>query len=105
MGFMNFFRRPAAELKRLPSGCFTVDQYGNMVNSTLPQNFASAVARQIGTHIVATFREARTAQLPSAEIVIRYASMKITARQMRGGAIIFLTPQPPSLQTNHPDYA
>ena len=36
------------------------------------------------------FREAREAQMPLAEVSIHFASLRITAREMRGGAIIFL---------------
>ena len=38
-------------------------------------------------------REARTAQLPLAEVSIHFASLRITARELRGGALIFLFPQ------------
>jgi hypothetical protein len=40
------------------------------------------------------------AQMPLAEISIHFASLNITARELRGGAVIFLLPQtafsPPS---------
>jgi len=39
------------------------------------------------------FRQARKAQLPLAEMTIHFSSLKITARELRGGAIIFLAPK------------
>jgi hypothetical protein len=93
MGFLNFKSKPAATLMRLPSGCFTVDRAGQIVTSTLPQHFPAALAQEIAAHVLAAFREAQAAQLPLSELIIRFASLKITAREMRGGAIVFLTPR------------
>jgi len=39
------------------------------------------------------FRQATTAQLPLSELVVEYPSLRITARELRGGAIIFLAPK------------
>ena len=39
------------------------------------------------------FREARAAQMPLAEVSLHFGSLRITARELRGGAIIFLFPQ------------
>lgn len=93
MGFLKLFSKPVATLTRLPSGCFTVDSAGNVVASTLPQKFPPLLVQQIATQVLATFRDAQAAQLPLAELVVRYASLKVTAREMRGGAIVFLSPQ------------
>lgn len=93
MGFLNLFAKPVATLTRLPSGCFTVDRDGHIVTSTLPQSFPVALANEIATQVLVTFREAQAAHLALSELVIHYASLKITAREMRGGAIVFLTPQ------------
>jgi len=40
-----------------------------------------------------TFRDAQAAQLPLAELVVNYGSLKLTARELRGGAIVFLSPK------------
>jgi hypothetical protein len=42
------------------------------------------------------FGEAAKAQLPLAELTINYPSLKICARELRGGAIVFLSPKAPS---------
>lgn len=93
MGFLNLFSRPAAQLVALPRGSFTVDRDGRVLVSTLPQAFPAALAEAIATHALMAFRSAQTAQLPLSEIIIRYPSLKVTARELRGGAIIFLAPQ------------
>jgi hypothetical protein len=85
------------ELKRLPTGSFTVDARGEVISSTVSQSFPEALIRDIGQRIVHVFAGARKAQLPFSELVVQYASYKIVAREMRGGAIIFLSPKPVQL--------
>ena len=93
MGFLNLFSKPAAAaLLQLPTGSFTMDRSGQVVVATLPSSFPRALVQQIGSAVVDTFREAQAAQLPLAELVINYPSFKITAREMRGGAIVYLSP-------------
>ena len=43
----------------------------------------------------ASLREARKAHLPLNEFSIHFASLHVTAREVRGGAIIFLSPAVP----------
>ncbi|HTI98721.1 MAG TPA: hypothetical protein VL527_07435 [Dongiaceae bacterium] len=93
MGLLNLFPKAPGNLTRLPSGCFTVDRTGEVVASTLPQSFSAELVGEIATQVLATFRDAQAAHLPLTELVVRYASLKITARELRGGAIVFLTPQ------------
>jgi hypothetical protein len=88
-------KRPGPE--RLPTGAFTVDAQGRVVSSTLPQAVPPAIVSDIGEQVVAIFAGARQAQLPFSEMVAQYASFRITAREMRGGAIIFLSPKAPQL--------
>ena len=96
MGLLNVFAQPAPALLRLPAGSFTVDRDGALIASTLPQWFPERLAVQIGQHALAAFRSAFRAQLPLAELIIQYAALTVTARELRGGAIIFLTPQTPN---------
>jgi hypothetical protein len=51
------------------------------------------LVEEIGGQVLATFRDAQSAQVLLAELVIYYPSLKITARELRGGAIIYLAPQ------------
>jgi hypothetical protein len=100
MGFLNLFAKPAMPLLPLPRGSFTVDRDGRVIASTLPQVYPSSFAEGIGREIVAAFQSAQAAQTPLYEIIIRYANLKLTARELRGGAIIFLVPQTLSTKTS-----
>src|SRR6266851_2156189 len=92
MGLLNLFSKPPPGLTKLPSGSFTVDRDGQVLVSTLPQGFPKTLLRDITDRVLKTFRTANEAQLPLDELVVHYSSLKLTARNMRGGAIIFLTP-------------
>ena len=97
MGLLNLFSKPAPPVPlRLPLGTFTVLPDGRVVTSTLPQSFPAALVREIGKRVLATFRSAQKANLPLAELIVEYASLKVTAREMRGGAMIFLAPRDPA---------
>jgi hypothetical protein len=94
MGLLDIFARPPAPgLAVLPSGTFTVDREGRILASTLPQAFPEATVREIAARVLGAFRSAQAAHVPLSEVIIRYASLKLTARELRGGAIIFLVPQ------------
>lgn len=99
MGLVKLFTKPSkAKLDRLPSGTFTVDARGDIVTSTIPQWFSADRTHDIASQVLATFRSAQEAQLHISELVIHYAGLKITARYLRGGAIVFLVPK--TLQSN-----
>ena len=96
MGLLNLFAKPAPTLVRLPSGSFTVDRDGRVLTGTLPSSFPVSLVKDIAQQVRAAFAEADTAQLPLAELVINYPSLKISARELRGGAIVYLSPKAPS---------
>jgi hypothetical protein len=90
----NMFRRNvAARLSKLPSGAFSLDSEGHLIVSTLPSSFSDAQMREIGSRVLSFFRNAQRAQVAVQELNIYYPSLKVTARNLRGGAIIFLSPQ------------
>jgi hypothetical protein len=93
MGLVGLFSKSAPTVTRLPSGSFTVDRRGRVLVGTIPSSFPSALLEEIGAQVVATFREAQEARLPLAQVTVHFASLKIIARELRGGAIIFLSPQ------------
>jgi len=95
MGFLSLFAKPAPTLLRLPSGSFTVDREGCVLMGTLPSSFPANLVKDIAQQVRAAFSEATTAQLPLAELIIHYPSFKIAARELRGGAIVFLSPKAP----------
>jgi hypothetical protein len=93
MGIVN--KKSSGGLRRLPTGTFTVDAQGLVISSTVPQSVPAAVVGEIGRSVVAVFQSARKANMAFSEMVAQYATFKITAREMRGGAIIFLSPKAP----------
>jgi hypothetical protein len=96
MGFLKTFFslfRSRASVRQLPVGSLTVDRDGHVVTSTVSTAYPEALLREIGRSVLILFREARTAQMPLAEVSIHFASLRITARELRGGAVIFLFPQ------------
>ena len=94
MGFLkNIFGGRHAEVQQLPTGTITVDRQGHIVTSTVSSAFPKHLLRDIARDVLELFREARIAQMPLAEVSLHYGSLNITARELRGGAIIFLFPQ------------
>ncbi|MEO5803106.1 MAG: hypothetical protein ABIR24_06215 [Verrucomicrobiota bacterium] len=93
MGLLNLFSKPAPKLTKLPSGSFTVDAAGRVLASTVPHSFSQIHMAEISSAVLTIFRDAGKAALPLSEMVIRYGGFKITARELRGGAIIFLKPK------------
>ncbi len=94
MGLLNLFAKSeAASLQRLPSGSFSVDAEGNVVASTLPQSFPAAHVREMIHLVTSTFREARASGLPLAELNLDYRALRLCARELRGGAMIFVSPR------------
>lgn len=88
-----FKRKYQGKLADLPSGSFTLDRNGKVIVSTLPQTFPEAQMRDIGDRVLAFFKGAQQAQLPIQEINVYYPSLRVTARSLRGGALVFLLPQ------------
>jgi hypothetical protein len=93
MGLLNLFAKSATPLLPLPKGSFTVDRDGRLIASTLPQMYPASFAEGIGREIVTAFQSAQAIQNPLYEITVRFANLKLTARELRGGAIVFLVPQ------------
>jgi hypothetical protein len=99
MGFLTKIFGTRAAVQQLPTGTITVDRQGHIVTSTVSSAFPKSLLHGIGQDVLELFREAHTAQLPLAEISLHFGSLHITARELRGGAIIFLFPQTALLPT------
>ena len=80
-------------MTRLFSGSFTVDAEGQVIASTLPRSFPELHVHEIGEQVLNAFHGAKNVGLPLNEVVLHFSAMKITARELRGGAIIFLAPE------------
>lgn len=92
MGFLNAFRSKPDTLLKLPTGSFTLDKDGRIIVSTLPGTFPQDLVRDIAQRVMSSFRSANAANQPLTELVIEYPAMRLTARELRGGAIVFLAP-------------
>lgn len=99
MGFLKKLFRRQASVQELPSGSLTVDRNGNTITSTISSAYPAGLLKEIARDVLKMFQEARDSQMPLAEISIHFASLRVTARELRGGAIIFLFPQTAMLQT------
>jgi hypothetical protein len=93
MGFLKKIFGGRAAVQQLPSGTITVNQRGEVVSTTVSTAYPQSLLREIGRAVLLLFQEAREAQMPLAEVSLHYGSLRVTARELRGGAIIFLLPQ------------
>jgi hypothetical protein len=93
MGFLSLFSKADPGVQVLPSGTVTVDRNNNILATTVSSACSQEVLQQIGDQVLTLFRQARKAQLPLSELTLHFSSLKITARELRGGAIIFLAPK------------
>lgn len=94
MGILKPFSRSLKPLhpELLPSGSFSIHSGGEIVASTLPSSFPLHIVMQIGQSVLGTFRQAQEASLPLNDLHIHYSGLTITARELKGGALIFLNP-------------
>lgn len=95
MGLLKFFSKGSPAVQRLPSGSLTVDRHGRIVASTVSSAYPPTLLRDIANEVLRLFVEARAAQMPISEFNLQFASLRITARELRGGAIVFLSPKNP----------
>jgi hypothetical protein len=93
MGILNLFSKSSPEVQMLPSGSLTIDRQAHILASTVSSLIPAEVLREIGRHVLRLFRDARTAQVPLTQLTLHFPSLQITARELRGGAMIFLTPK------------
>jgi len=84
---------PALAPARFPRGSFTISAAGSIVVSTLPGSFPRASMEAIGSVVISALAGARDLGTPFTEFAAEYAGLEIRARDLAGGAIIFLTPQ------------
>ena len=92
MGFLKRIFKSRAAVQQLPAGSLTVNRDGKVVTSTIASGYPQGLLRDIVRDVLLLFQQAREAQMPLAEFSIHFASLRVTAREMRGGAVIFLSP-------------
>jgi hypothetical protein len=96
---LKLFSKPARSAPvpaALPNGSFSVDASGRVVSSTVPRGFPEPLIKEIARVVLAVFRGGREAKLRLTEFTVQYSALKITAREMRGGAMVYLTPLGPA---------
>lgn len=94
MGLLNFSsRKKPLEIHALPSGCITIDRNGAIVASTISQSIRPAHLQQIARVVFHALQGARGANLSMTEIHVEYPALTMVARELKGGAIVFLTPR------------
>jgi hypothetical protein len=94
MGILKPYSRTQKPLRleRLPSGCFSVHRGGELVASTLPSDFPGNTLREISRTVLETFQRAQDTNLPLSDLFLHFSGLTITARELKGGALIFLNP-------------
>lgn len=93
MGILKKIFGAHAAVQQLPSGTITVNRAGEVVSSTVASAYPAPLLREIGREVVQLFQTAHEAQMPLNELSLHYASLRVVARELRGGALIFLFPQ------------
>lgn len=94
MGLLSLFSKKKPEkLEKLPSGSFRIGSSGEISASTLPGAFPEDTMKEIGGIFVEAFKTAREQGIPLKELNLDYAGAKITGREAKGGAVVFLTPR------------
>lgn len=95
MGLLDLFKsKPPAEAPpALPSGSFTVDRSGEILTSTVPSSFPAPHLKKIAAVVLRSFQNSQNADLLFSEFSVNFGSITVKAREMRGGAIIFLSPR------------
>jgi len=78
---------------RFPRGSYTVSSAGKIVVSTLPRGFPQERMEAIGKVVISALASARELGTPFTELAAEFAGLEIRARDLAGGAIIFITPQ------------
>ena len=94
MGLLNLFKSHKGEGPApLPSGSYTVDREGRIVSRTISSVIPTHGLQQFAAQVLQTFKEAKQAELNISEFCINTGVMNIKAKELRGGAIIFLSPR------------
>ena len=101
MGILKPFTRSLKPLRpeRLPHGCYTVHRGGELVASTLPSSFSREAMLEVGRVVIEAFQSAQKTNLPLTDLHLKFSGLTITARELRGGALIFF--EPATLQLPH----
>jgi hypothetical protein len=93
MGLLKLFAKTHEGALPLPHGAFTIDRKGRLISSTVSSAYPKELVAEIGEMVLLMFHQARQARLVFSEIVLNFRSFKIKAKELRGGAMVFLSPR------------
>ena len=104
MGILKPFSRTLVPVsaERLPGGCFAIHRGGALVACTLPSSYPQKLIAEIARTVLEAFKSAAETNLPLTDLYVRYSGLNILARELRGGALIFLSPQQPHFTRTTP---
>lgn len=101
MGILDIFGKSKERQPfEIPAGTFTVDRNSRILSSTLPQSFPEECIHELAKPFIEAFCGAQGANVALTELVVHYSALKITAKELRGGAMVFLAPHGVQRQTN-----
>ncbi len=92
MGLLSKKKKPL-EIHALPAGCITIDRNGTIVATTIPQTVPAAKLQHIAQVVSQALHGARAINMSLTEMQVDYPALKIVVRELKGGAILFLTPR------------
>ena len=93
MGILTRFRSNPDARTVPPSGSFTVDSAGVIIASTVSSRFSPNIIHEIARVVLRTFADAAKNGSPLTEIKVKFGVIYIRAIEMRGGALVFLSPR------------
>lgn len=93
MGFLSKLFNSQPAVRALPSGSVTVSRKGDILTSTVSSSYPKPMLEEIAKEVLREFQDAREAQLSLTELSLHFGSLRITAREIQGGAVIFLKPR------------
>lgn len=76
----------------MPTGSFTVDRNGRILTSTIRSGVAPETLDRIAQTVLEALRGAQENASALQELTAQFSNLTLKARDLRGGAIIFLTP-------------
>jgi hypothetical protein len=72
-----------------------MDRNCKIIVTTLASSFPQELLQGMGETVIQTFADARKAGLPLDRLVIQFGSLRVSARELSGGAIVFFAPVTP----------
>jgi hypothetical protein len=104
MGILKPFSRSSVTLNydSLPTGCFAVHRGGAVVSSTLRSSVSPKLVQEIAKTVLDAFKNTAETHIAVNELNVQFAGLNLVARELRGGALIFLHPRSASFSRPHP---